>query len=372
MSLFRRALPLILLLLLLVACSTGENSSPFLGGIHPSPTLTETITVTPSPAPSETPEPTNTPTLSSTPNPSPEPRPVTLMAVGDIMLARSVGERILNEGPGVVFANVQDILSTADILAGNIECALTDQGKPEVKTYAFAAPPISAQALGLAGFDLAILGNNHAYDYGEAGMAQTMQLLQDQGIASVGFGVGASAPGPVFIDRNGLRIAFLSYVDVPVELTGFDTRSWLATDSTPGIAWALVKDIQEDVKAAKQQADAVIVFMHFGYEGNELPVRFQRDVAVAAIDAGAAAVIGSHPHVLEHVDEYHGGLIAYSLGNFVFDDYAMPENRTAILRLVLDKSGMLSYDWFPAVIINGIPYPATGEQAAEILRILAP
>jgi poly-gamma-glutamate synthesis protein (capsule biosynthesis protein) len=294
------------------------------------------------------------------------------MAVGDIMLARTVGERILAEGPGIVFANVQTILSTADILAGNIECAITDRGQAEMKSYTFAAPPVSAEALGLAGFDIGILGNNHAFDYGQEGMAQTMQLLNNQGIAALGVGTGEAAPGPLFIDKNGLRLAFLSYVDVPVEYGKFDTRIWLATDTSPGIAWVVAEDIQEDVRAAKQEADVVVVFMHFGYEGNELPVRFQRDAAIAAINAGAAVVIGSHPHVLQHVEEYHGALIAYSLGNFVFDDYRMPENRSVILRLVLDESGMVSYDWFPVVIIDGLPHPATPEQSAEILRILAP
>jgi poly-gamma-glutamate synthesis protein (capsule biosynthesis protein) len=294
------------------------------------------------------------------------------MAVGDIMLARTVGERILNEGPETVFASVQTFLSTADILAGNLECAITDRGQPQPKSYTFAAPPISAQALGLAGFDIAILGNNHALDYGLEGIGQTQQLLDEQGIATVGFGIGEQAAGPLVIERNGLRIAFLSYVDVPREYQGFDTRDWIATDAAPGIAWANADDIQAGVSAARQQADVVIVFMHFGYEGNELPVRFQRDVAVAAVDAGAAAVIGSHPHVLQHVEEYRGALIAYSLGNFIFDDFDMPENRSAILRLILDQNGMITYDWFPVVIVDGLPQPATAEQSAEILRMLAP
>jgi poly-gamma-glutamate synthesis protein (capsule biosynthesis protein) len=203
-------------------------------------------------------------------------------------------------------------------------------------------------------------------------MEQTQRLLDEEGIATVGFDVGNQAAGPIFIEKNGIRIAFLSYVDVPREYLGFDTRAWLATGATPGIAWANADDIQTGVSAAKQQADVVIVFMHFGFEGNELPVRFQRDVAVAAIDAGASAVIGSHPHLLQHVEEYHGALIAYSLGNFVFDDFDMPENRSVILRLILNRDGMVSYDWFPVVIAYGLPTLASPEQANEILRMLAP
>ena len=320
--------------------------------------------------------PSRAPGSSATPTQDPTPPPtsstVNLMAVGDIMLARSIGERIVSEGPGVVFSEVQTILDSADILAGNIECAITDQGQPEPKSFTFAAPPAGAEALGMAGFDIAVLGNNHSFDYGQEGMAQTLQLLADQEISPLGVGIGQAAPGPLFLVRNGLRLAFLSYVDVPLELNGFDTRAWLATAAMPGIAWAEAGEIQEDVSAARQQADVVIVFMHFGYEGNEMPVRFQRDVARAAIDAGASAVIGSHPHVLQHVDIYHGALIAYSLGNFVFDDFDLPETHSAILHLVLGQGGMLSYEWFPVVIIDGLPHPAGASQSAEILRVLAP
>lgn len=367
MSLLSRLLVLVPLFLL-AACSSTADSSPSLGGIHPTQTETAAPTSTATAAPSQTPSPVPTETATSTPAPA----PVTLMAVGDIMLGRTVGERILAEGPEVVFTNVQTILSTADILAGNLECAITDRGEAQPKSYTFAAPPVSAQALGLAGFDIAILGNNHALDYGQAGIIQTQQLLAEQGVATVGIGIGKQAAGPLMIEKNGLRIAFLSYVDVPREYLGFDTRDWIATDTIPGIAWADVDDIQAGVSTARQQADVVIVFMHFGYEGNELPVRFQRDVAVAAVEAGASAVIGSHPHILQHVEEYHGALIAYSLGNFVFDDFDMPENRSAILRLLVDESGLLMYDWFPVVIVDGLPQPATAEQSAEILRMLAP
>jgi poly-gamma-glutamate synthesis protein (capsule biosynthesis protein) len=369
----RRILPAILLILL-TACSPASPGSPSLGGIHPTQTDTPLPSATPSSVPSVTFTVTSspTPTHTATITPSPEPSPVTLMLVGDIMLARTVGERILEEGPAVVFSGFQTILSSADILAGNLECAITDRGEPADKTYTFAAPPLSAQALGMAGFDLAVLGNNHTNDFGLEGTSQTIELLREQGIEPLGFGLGDAAAGPVILERNGLRIAFLSYVDVPVEFTGFDTRTWIASSTIPGIAWAETEDIQADVAAARAQAHVVIVFMHNGYEGNEMPVRFQQDVARAAINAGASAVIGTHPHVLQHVDIYHGALIAYSLGNFVFDDYAMPENRSAILRLRVDESGMLSYDWFPAVIIDGLPQQATTEQAAEILRILAP
>lgn len=377
MSILRRYLS-IFLIIFLAACSNEIPLGTSPGAIHPTETIQVTATLASSATSTETPTPSSSPTQTGTPTPTEtptltmEPSPVTLMAVGDIMMARTVGDRILAEGPEVVFANMMSILSTADILAGNIECSITDRGAPESKFYTFAAPPLSAEALGLAGFDIAVLGNNHSLDYGQEGMAQTLELLEEQGIAPLGIGVGEAAAGPLILEKNGLRLAFLSYVDVPVEYTKFDTHSWIATDTTPGIAWGYAEDIQADVRAAKEKAHVVIVFMHFGYEEMEMPVRFQRDLAIAAINAGATAVIGSHTHVIQHVEEYHGGLIAYSMGNFVFDDYGIFENRSAVLRLVVDETGMLSYDFYPVLIVKGLPEPASPSMSAEILRILAP
>ncbi|MDW8227626.1 MAG: CapA family protein, partial [Anaerolineales bacterium] len=93
-------------------------------------------------------------------------------------------------------------------------------------------------------------------------------------------------------------------------------------------------------------------------------------VAVAAIEAGATAVLGSHPHLLQRIEEYQGGLIAYSLGNFVFDGYYGPENYSAILRLILNRNGLHAYDWFPVLIVNGLPQSAPPKQAEEIHRML--
>ncbi len=361
-----RLLLLSLVFILFTACN-GES-----GITEPTPVVTLTASRTIENSPDLSPTSTYQNIVVETETASPEPGTVSIMAVGDIMMARTVGDRILSDGPEIVFREVESILSTADILAGNIECAITDRGEPAVKNFTFAAPPESAKALARAGFDIAILGNNHSLDYGQGGLAQTINLLEEQGIAPLGVGLGREAAGPLILERNGLRIAFLSYVDVPLEISQFKAISWVATDEIVGIAWAIAGNITEDVRAAKAEADVVIVFMHFGYEDFELPVGLQRDVATAAIDAGAAAVIGSHPHIIQYSDEYHGGLIAYSLGNFVFDEYGMPQNRSVILKLSVDKNGMVSHDWFPVVLRDGLPQPATAEQAAEILRILEP
>ncbi len=296
------------------------------------------------------------------------------MAVGDVMLARSIGDLILAQGPGAPFAGVADVLNQADVLTGNLECAITARGEPATKAYTFAAPPDAVRSLALAGFDTLALANNHAMDYGPEALVQAQALLAASGIQTVGAGPNsAAARSPMFIARNGLRLAFLAYVDVPVETrTKFDTRSWIATDNGAGVAWAIPEDIAADVANAKAQADAIVVWLHMGYEGRTEVTEAQRAAAHAAVDAGAALVLGAHPHVLQPIERYGAGLIVYSLGNFVFDGFDLPQNYSAILSATLTRAGVRDFDWTPVVVRNGLPQRATPDEAAIILDLVQP
>jgi poly-gamma-glutamate capsule biosynthesis protein CapA/YwtB (metallophosphatase superfamily) len=292
------------------------------------------------------------------------------------MLARTVGDQVLAKGPQVVFAGVQSVLDSADLLVGNLECALTNSTQPERKSFTLKAPPQAARALSLAGFDVLSLANNHAMDYGFNGLTDTQDSLRSYGIMTVGAGSDAAAAhAPVILTRNGLKVAFLAYADVLPENSGFDARSWIATQSKPGIAWADPQTIKADVTEAKLQADLVVVILHAGIEITDVINSLndaQRLSAHAAIDAGASLVIGSHPHVLQQFERYHGGLIAYSLGNFVFDQYAGIANATIILRVVLDRSGVKSYDYVPVLIENGLPHLTTDAQVPARGTLVAP
>ena len=290
------------------------------------------------------------------------------MAVGDVMLARSIGDRILAEGAGVPFAGVASVLSEADLLAANLECAISERGQPRTKAYTFRAPPLAADSLALAGVDLVSLANNHALDYGNDALADTLQLLGERQIAAVGAGANESvARAPAILERNGLRVAFLAYVDVPVEGSGFDTRTWIALADSPGMAWAEVEDISADVAAARTLADVVIVLLHSGLEGRTEVTASQQAQARAAVDAGAALVLGAHPHVLQGTEVYHGGLIVYSLGNFIFDGFGFPENYSAIFSATLSPAGVEEYEWTPVVIENGLPRLATPTESDLVL-----
>ena len=353
----------------LVACSNAVPTSIAATQrptqLTPAPPLaTETI------RPSETPSPSLSPTVTSTGE-------VTLAAVGDLMLGRSVGEQILEKGPEVVFGGVQAALAAADLRVGNLECALTDTGAPEPgKTFTLKAPAEAAAALQAGGFDLVSLANNHALDYGLEGLQEAQKLLGGQGIAAIGAGKDyGAAHAPVILERNGLRLAFLGYVNVPEERDGFDPRAWTATTDHFGVAWANSQEMAVDIRKARTEADVVIVLLHSGFEIGEYMSTLsgdQREAAHAAIDAGAAVVIGSHPHQLEAIELYHGGLIAYSLGNFVFDDYRGIANASIILQVRLDRNGFQGYTYVPVLIDNGLPHVIPNEQVSAIGTLVAP
>jgi poly-gamma-glutamate capsule biosynthesis protein CapA/YwtB (metallophosphatase superfamily) len=344
---------------LLTAIPTARDSP---SATVPSPTATA------SPQP---PTPTETPT-DAPPTATAPPPVVRFMAVGDVMLARSVGDRLLAQGPGIVFQQVQPWLDQADLFALNLECVISDRGAPEPKAYTFRAPPAAVEALALAGVDVVSLANNHALDYGVEALGDMLPRLREANIQAVGAGADAGAArAPAVVVRNGLRVAFLAYVDVPVEgRTGFDTRSWEAGIERPGLAWAVPSEMAFDIASARLRADVIVVLVHFGLEGRREATAGQRALAQGAIDAGAHLVIGAHPHVLQPVEAYNGGLIVYSLGNFVFDGFVAPATYSAIFSATLTLEGVADYEFLPVVVSHGLPRPADEREAATVWSLL--
>lgn len=298
------------------------------------------------------------------------PEPVVhLASVGDIMLDRGLGIVIQNGNLAYPFAQVAPLLQNADITVGNMESALGDVGMPELKSYPFRAPPAAAEALALGGFDVVSLANNHGMDYGPEALLQALDLLQAQGIAPIGAGANFDAAhAPHLTQVNGLSLAFLGYVNVPVEArSAFDTAVWTATEATPGLAWGEPSVIAADVTAVRDQADLVVVVLHSGYEYIEEPSEQQMAAAHAAIDAGADLVIGHHAHILQGIEFYKDGVIVYGLGNFAFEIDGPPE--TAVLNVWLDQNGVRSLALIPAIIQEGgQPRLAESWEAAPILR----
>lgn len=292
-----------------------------------------------------------------------------LAAVGDIMLARGLGYNLSQGHLAYPFAKVADELQAADITLGNVESALGSVGEPAPKSYPFQAPPEAAQALALGGFDVVSLANNHGMDYGPEALLQALALLRAQNVQPVGAGANrAEAHTPYIAEINGLKIAFLAYVNVPVEaLTAFDVATWDAGENSPGLAWGEPEIVAADVTAVRPQVDLVVVILHSGYEYIEEPSEPQALISRAAIDAGAHLVIGHHAHILQGIERYNGGVIVYGLGNFAFEIDGDPS--TAILHIWLDQEGVHQLELVPAIIqFGGQPRLAEAWETAPILQ----
>ncbi len=294
---------------------------------------------------------------------------IRLAAVGDINFDRSPAYIMQTTGDlSYPLSLVKPVFDQADYTIANLESSLGDVGEPAAKRYPFRSPPESAQALALGSVDLVTLANNHAQDYGPEALLQGIDLLHAAGVATVGGGANeAAAYAPHVADINGLRVAFLGYVHVPIEAsTNFDTQSWAATADAPGLAWADPARVSADVAAIRADVDLVVVILHSGYEYIEEPSEEQVAAAHAAIDAGADLVVGHHAHILQGIHRYHGGVIAYGLGNFLFNIDGPPE--TAILNVWLDRDGVRQLELLPAIIQeHGQPRLADSAEAGPIL-----
>jgi poly-gamma-glutamate capsule biosynthesis protein CapA/YwtB (metallophosphatase superfamily) len=309
------------------------------------------------PTPTEKPAPTSEPIPSLTPSPTEFNPSVELAFVGDVMLGRSLGERITSGEGETIFASVESTLQSADLAIGNLECAMGEGGVKAHKYYTFLAPPQSAALLKNAGFDLLTLANNHSFDFGTGVFQQTEKLLDAHGLGYVGAGSSEDqARAPVVFDVRGFRLAFLAYVEVPKEyIGGFDPIVWAAGPDTPGVAWADDEKIKQDLKSVDPDVDFTVVLFHFGDEGADIPNPRQIQLSRLAIDYGADLIVGSHSHILQRAEEYQGRWIFYSMGNFVFDEFTGKSNRSAILWITVSRDSPAEYSLLLLNIVDGMP-----------------
>lgn len=259
----------------------------------------------------------------------------TLMFMGDVMLDRGVEGMIKKHGKsyGFPFLEIKDHLKKADFLFGNLESIVSDEGYQIRKTYPFRAEPQAAQGLSDAGFDVVSCANNHALDYGREALADSIVRLDRNGVQCVGAGLEEKAYAPVLEAEQDLEIAYLAYTYlVPKEVE--------ATEERVGVAWLNEENLKQGIKRAKQ-ADLIVVSFHFGEEYQKQPTSGQKHFSRLAIDSGADLVVGHHPHVVQEVKQYKQGWIAYSLGNFVFDQDFSEETMEGLVLEVRFKQGKI-------------------------------
>lgn len=240
-----------------------------------------------------------------------------------------------------------DRMRGADILFVNNEFAISDRGEPQNKSYTFRANPANVSVYKELGVKAVSLANNHIYDYRLDAMLDTISILEAANIAPVGAGTNlAEAKRAAYFRINGKVIAFVA---------AGRTDSWLNTPvagtTKPGILDAYGSDnCVNAIKAAAAKSDFVFVYIHWGIEDTHNTSADQLNEGKRYIDAGADAVIGAHPHVLQGMDFYDGKFIAYSLGNFWFN---MKDLKSGYLELVLDESGTVQPQFIPCYTTGG-------------------
>lgn len=297
-------------------------------------------------------------------SPSPAgPDKITLAFAGDVHFADRTAR--LLDNPATAFGSISSTLSAADLAMINLETAVTPRGTPEPKRYHFRAPARAYDAVKAAGIDVVSIANNHALDYGRVGLADTVQAAKAAGVPAVGAGADAAAAfAPWMTEVRGTRLAFLGLSQV------FELWSqWRATDGRAGIAMA--RDLPRAlaaVRAARQQADVVVVYVHWGDAGDPCPTGEQRALATELANAGAGIVVGTHAHLLLG-DAWTGNtFIQYGLGNFLWRSNDSYSNDTGVLQVTLRGSAIEKTELLPALISRktGQPELAAGQDAARI------
>jgi hypothetical protein len=259
--------------------------------------------------------------------------PVVRMAwLGDVMLADGPG-RLIGRG-GNPFGPTARSLFDADVRVANLECVVATVGKALDKPWTFRAHPRVLPLL-KRHVDVVSLANNHSGDFGPQAFADMLKRLDKVGLPYFGGGSNLrQAHQPLIIERKGIRIALLAYDEM-------FPRTFEAGPDWPGVAWSEDQQVAFDIRQARLRADVVIPYMHWGQEHEAKAHARQRQLARLMIDAGADAVVGTHPHVVQDVERYRGKPIFYSLGNFVFDGFSSPDNNTGwVLWLDVSRSGV--------------------------------
>ncbi len=286
---------------------------------------------------------------------------VTIVAVGDMRLDGPVGKVIAEGGAAAPLEGIADALR-GDILFGNLECPVTTRGSKVEKTWNFKAPPRNLAAI--SSFTVVSVANNHAFDYGPQGLLDTLRYLRKARIKALGAGRDRDeAEKLVVIKRRGLKIGWLAFTST------FPKEAW-AKPGRPGVAYSDFKRFPEVIREARPKCDVLLVSFHGGTELDEEPNELQKAFARDAIDAGADAVIGHHPHVLQPIQVYKGKPIFYSLGNFLFVSPSPLTRWTAAARLVVDKNGVRSIAVEPIAIGAGRLSSAPEEGRTEVRRRL--
>ncbi len=305
---------------------------------------------------------------------------VTLAAVGDILLHGRYHQAAADGTAAALFAGLKALLADCDLAVGNMETVLTRGGTPRTDKLCLEGDPAYAAILKDAGLGLMTLANNHCLDFGAAGLGDTRAHLESAGIGVFGAGgdLGA-ARRPLIRELKGLRIGLVAACHASTK------PGAMAGPEDPGVAPLETAALVADIEALRPQVDHVIAVLHWGLEYSHYPTPEQVDLAHAAVDAGASAVIGHHSHSLQGIEQYRGAIIAYSLANLTDApvDWQGPtrhyaceitdvDRESILLKLRLTRDAVELVETLPLWLDDrGAPSAASGARAEKIRADLA-
>ena len=309
----------------------------------------------------------------TTDGPAP-PTVTTVTVTGDVMLGRRVGDHLARlRDPAAALRPLARRLAGADLTIGNLESTLSRAGAPRQGGDSFAAAPGVRSGLELAGFDVLSLANNHTGDFGPRALVETVRRVRAGGFVPVGAGSDlAGAARPAIVERNGVRfgvVAFDAIGETPAATP--DRPGALRVRMRPRTGPLVRADLDrvtEVVRDLRSRVDVVLVLPHWGTQYTTRTVRDQRVVARALARAGADVVVGGHPHWVQGMESVGDSLVAYSLGNFVFDmDFSRETQEGAVLELTFWGSELKNARMVPVVIgPDFAPRVAAGPRGRQI------
>lgn len=298
---------------------------------------------------------------------------ISVAVVGDMMFGPDVSRLMDREGSLAPFSGVVQLLKDADITFGILEGGIGTRGEPvQDKEHTFRSKPSAARGIANAGFDVVSLANPHIMDYGVEGFEDTLEFLSWYGVKYVGGGMSMEeARNPVVLTAKGVKVAFLAYYRGDSFVPAF------AIENKPGPAIPVYGELENDVAVAKEQADFVIVSMHWGIqpEGSGITNR-QRLYARRFIDSGADVVLGQWLHTLQGIEIYKGKPIIHSLGDFIYGTYAKKLPIGFILKFAFSSEKLLRVEITPlstsdTKIASYFPVALRGQAGQDALNILS-
>lgn len=294
-----------------------------------------------------------------------------LLFAGDILFDDSYTVMITMRRRGSIRACFSEEtlreMEEADIFMLNNEFTYTNRGEPTPeKAFTFRAKPENALMLHELGVDIVSLANNHAYDYGEISLLDSLATLEGIDMPYVGAGRNlADASETVYFQAGNQKIAFLSATQIE-RMTPPSTKG--ATESAPGVFRCLSeKLIFDKIKEAKENSDFVVAYIHWGTEKTDKPDWSQPGVAKSLAEAGADLIIGDHPHVLQPLANVEGVPTIYSLGNYWFNSSTL---NTCLVKVKVKDGEMQSFQFLPARQSNCYTQLLSGAEKDAVLEYM--